>query len=64
MSKTAIALIVTGAIVTALALFLDTRIAAGVGALALLGALIFGYVSNKRAPDSTFEQAERNARRS
>ncbi|MBH5321748.1 hypothetical protein [Aurantiacibacter sediminis] len=62
MNKTLITIIAIAAFVTGLALWTDTRIAAGAGALALLGVIIYGYISNKRASDATYRKAERNAR--
>ncbi|WP_271078723.1 hypothetical protein [Aurantiacibacter sp. MUD61] len=62
MNKTLIALVAIAAFITGLALWTDTRIAAGAGALALLGVIIYGYVSNKRASDATYRKAEQNTR--
>ncbi|RJY09852.1 hypothetical protein [Aurantiacibacter aquimixticola] len=62
MSKTLIGIIAAFAITVGLAVWVDNRIAAGVGALLLFVFILFGYVSNKRASAENYRKAERGAR--
>ena len=62
MSKSFLLAVVGIVLAIVLGVWVDTRIAAGVGALALLGAIIFGYVANKKAGEANYREAERGAR--
>jgi hypothetical protein len=62
MSKTLIVILLAIATLFVLSILVDNRIAAGGGALVLLGGLIYGYVRNKGASRRDTERAEAGAR--
>ncbi|WP_162925281.1 hypothetical protein [Aurantiacibacter odishensis] len=56
-------ILVAVAVIFGLSVWVDNRIAAGAGALLLLGALIYGYVQTKRTTPAQDVRSERGARK-
>ncbi|MGB3711265.1 MAG: hypothetical protein WA985_06225 [Erythrobacter sp.] len=52
-------LLVAGLAVLIGSLFIDTRLAPFIGAALLLGAIIYGWASNRKASDENLRKAER-----
>ncbi|GAA5049447.1 hypothetical protein GCM10023208_07730 [Erythrobacter westpacificensis] len=55
-------ILVAVAVIFGLSVWVDNRIAAGAGALLLLGGLIYGYVQTKRTTPAQDARSERGAR--